>query len=353
MPFYSYTFVLLNLFSIISCKSQESKPINDIAPLIESKTDTLPWDLISNIFQDKFGNYWIASNGHGLYKYDGKKIKLFDHKDGLNNNYVTKVQGEENGSLWLSKTDGICRFDGVRFVDHNGEMVNAPTKDINFRPSGLIFNHLDGLAYYDGSSFSHFTIHPKDYEPPKNNLYRPYSVYSYIIENDNSVWLGTQDKGVCHLKDGKAKFYDSLDLAGPAVRAMFKDSKGNFWFGNNGGGLFKLEGSKLSNITEENGLSNFEWLKLKMSINKKGTLARVFAIHEDNEGNIWVGTADSGIWRINGKVLTNFTEKDGVSNLAINSIFKNNDGNLWFVSGGKSIIRFNGSRFEAVKFKLQ
>lgn len=45
-----------------------------------------------------------------------------------------------------------------------------------------------------------------------------------------------------------------MDVAG--VRAIFEDSEGNFWFGNNGSGLFKFDGKQLTNITKTFHLEN-------------------------------------------------------------------------------------------------
>lgn len=45
---------------------------------------------------------------------------------------------------------------------------------------------------------------------------------------------------------------------------------------------------------------------------KHGTLARVWTINEDNNGNLWIGTIDACVWRYDGKNLTNYTTKDGL-----------------------------------------
>ena len=143
---------------------------------------------------------------------------------------------------------------------------------------------------------------------------------------------------------------DSLDLGGPAVRTILADKNGNLWFGNNGGGLFQFDGKHLINITEKFGLGNQEFLRNFASKDMPTSMARVFAINEDTSGNIWVGTADAGIWRYDGKELKHYTVEDGLCGYNIIHIFENRTGDLWFVCNGQEIMYFDGQSFRPVIF---
>jgi len=73
------------------------------------------------------------------------------------------------------------------------------------------------------------------------------------------------------------------------------------------------------------------------------------AIAEDNAGNLWIGTYDSGVWCYDGKKLINYTTKDGLSGNAIMTIYKDSKGILWFGVDKGGVCTFNGKSFE--KFK--
>ena len=75
------------------------------------------------------------------------------------------------------------------------------------------------------------------------------------------------------------------------------------------------------------------------------TLARVWSVNEDNNGNIWIGTYDAGVWCYDGKNLTNYTTKDRLSSNAINTIYKDKKGELWFGTDGAGVCKFNGTSF--------
>ncbi|MBP6558523.1 MAG: diguanylate cyclase, partial [Flavobacterium sp.] len=79
------------------------------------------------------------------------------------------------------------------------------------------------------------------------------------------------------------------------------------------------------------------------------TLARIYAINEDSNGNLWIGTVDSGVWQYDGNKFTHYTEKDGLSSQAINTIYKDLKGDLWFGTDSDGVFKFNGETF--VKFK--
>jgi ligand-binding sensor domain-containing protein len=160
--------------------------------------------------------------------------------------------------------------------------------------------------------------------------------------------------GVC-LYDGKSfRWFKDNGLAGPAVRGLFEDSKGNLWFGNNGYGLIRYDpvSDKLTNFTKEKGLSNDDFLSNSTLAGKPmpGTMARVWTINEDNNGVLWIGTIDAGVWRYDGKNLKNYTLKEGLSSNAISVIYKDNKGERWFGTDDAGVCKFNGMGFEKVVF---
>jgi ligand-binding sensor domain-containing protein len=170
-----------------------------------------------------------------------------------------------------------------------------------------------------------------------------YGVYSILKDKKGNLWFGTQAEGVCRYDGKTLTWFKEKALAGPAVLSLFEDSKGNIWIGNNGTGLFLYDGNTLTNFTEEKGLNNPEFKSSgKLGL---GTLSRIYSINEDNKGNIWIGTVDAGVWKYDGTHLTNYTTKDGLTSNAVNTIFKDKNGELWFGTDGEGICKFNGTTF--------
>jgi len=51
---------------------------------------------------------------------------------------------------------------------------------------------------------------------------------------------------------------------------------------------------------------------------------------EDKAGNLWFGTSGEGVYRYDGNLFTQFTEKDGLSSNSVRSILEDKKGNIWF-----------------------
>lgn len=70
------------------------------------------------------------------------------------------------------------------------------------------------------------------------------------------------------------------------------------------------------------------------------------SIFQDSRGNYWFGTHDAGVYRYDGKVLSHFTEKDGLSSDQVRAI-QDHSGNLWFGTGGfAGLLPLDGQSFK-------
>ncbi len=337
------------LTTFFSCKGQgqqktEAQATQTVSKIIGDSVSCIGKN-IDCILQDRNGNYWFASNGEGAYRYDGKRLTHFTRKHGLCSDFVWSIVEDIHGILWFTTRDGFCCYNGTTITNHTDIIKNAPKGDLQYTKGGLFFGHLNGVCFYNGTTFTNFVIHPGNYFVPTNTTYRPYDVYCTLVDSSGKVYFGTQEKGVC-VYDGKTlSFINGKNLDGPAVRCIFQDKRGKLWFGNNGGGLFLYDGKTLRNITEEKKLNNYEFLIEKKPVDKPGSLARVFAINDDKAGNLWIGTVDSGVWKYDGSSLTNYTTKDGLSSNAIYGLYKDKKGELWFVSNGENMYHFDGQKF--------
>ncbi len=101
------------------------------------------------------------------------------------------------------------------------------------------------------------------------------------------------------------------------------------------------DGTQVINFSEKHGLSSEQK-------GEKGSLGRVFAIAEDQEGKIWFGTRDNGVWRFDGKQLTNFTPQDGLTSKSVFAIHVDQKNRVWLGMGDGRVCRYNGQSIERV-----
>ncbi len=329
-------------------------------------------EFVSCVLQDKSGNYWFATLGDGVCRYDGKTFTWFTVKNGLCDNYVWSIQEDKTlpageTGIFFGTRNGVCRYDGVNihpeksgFTDLSGQYDLVHNFDFLYnvnqgkawqsKPSDLWFGTTAGVYRYDGKLFTYTPLPESESDiklrqTGKEMYSNPYSVYCTYRDKAGKLWFGTESRGVC-CYDGKTFTWlreKGLDKA--AVRAIYEDKNGTLWFGNNGVGVFRYDGKTLTNFTEERGLGNPDFLKNPEMPDKAETLARIWTITEDKTGNLWFGTVNAGAWKYDGKSLTNYTVKQGLKSNAVYDIYKDNTGNLWFATYAGGVCRYDGKSF--------
>lgn len=310
-------------------------------------------DRVLSILQDRNGHYWFGTQNAGAYRYDGKNLLVFTTKDGLFQNQIQTIQEDASGNIWFGTGGfGVSYFDGKTIISPILNKGLGTEKAWKITDNDLWFYAGGGVYHHCDSAFTYLTFPKPDFDAqytakPANKI-SAYSIYSTLKDRNGHLWMGTQTMGVCRY-DGKSfTWFTEKGLRGPAVLDIFEDSYGRIWFGNNGNGLFCYDGKSLTNLSKDKGLYNPEFLQSGKQ--KAGTLTRVWAINEDNNGNIWIGTGDAGVWKYDGKNLVNYTEKDGIPNYPIETIYKDKGGQLWFGTNGGGVYKLNGTTFE--KFNI-
>ena len=147
-------------------------------------------------------------------------------------------------------------------------------------------------------------------------------IFSSCIDHYGNLWFGTQGGGVSKY-DGSSfiNFNTTQGLAQNLVSSIIEDSQGNLWFGTQGGGVSKYDGKSFSNLTTSEGLANNV----------------VYGIAEDKDGSVWFATLGGGVSKYNPKAknndksaFTNFTTADGLINNTVYCVTVDQIGNVWF-----------------------
>ncbi|HTF02654.1 MAG TPA: two-component regulator propeller domain-containing protein [Bacteroidia bacterium] len=329
-------------------------------------------DSILIIFQDKNNNYWFGSNGQGVYRYDGKTLTHFTTKDGLCHNQVREIKEDKSGNIYINTIGGISKFDGRVFVTLNPVESNSPDGGWKLEPDNLWFvgnQEENGPYRYDGKSLYDLEF-PKHYledEYPKRP-WSPYQVYTVYKDSRGNMWFGTSVFGICRY-DGKSldwMYEEHLSMVEGGgsfgIRSILEDKEGKFWFCNT---RFRydvypessadsnqvVKGNTLINYTKEKGIA----------ISKKQNeddLIYFMSITEDNKGNLWMVTYDDGVWRYDPSTelaagsenMTHYPVKNGSGTVFLYSIYQDHRGDLWLGTHTDGAYKFNGKTFEKFKF---
>ncbi len=160
----------------------------------------------------------------------------------------------------------------------------------------------------------------------------------------------------------------AMDIINFSDKSTICDSKGNLWFCTSGGGISRYDGKSFTNFTTEDGLINnavrcmledesgLLWLGTSQGLSIYNghvfTMPHEKALHDklintlflDGKGNVWIGTANNGLYKYDGNSFIHFSTVQGLPSNAIRSVREDLNGNIWIATFG-GISKYDGNNF--------
>lgn len=243
----------------------------------------------------------------------------------------------------------------VRTLGTNSEVMHCELLD---KDGNLWFSIIGEGAYrYDGKSFINFTT--------KDGLCNN-NVGSIIEDRAGHILLGTSS-GICKYDGNKFTKYPVPDTL--SITCMLEDKDGNLWFGAMNKGIYRYDGTNLTNIL----------YKYKHPFFGDKYEKHISDIIQDKNGNIWFSSWNGGgVWKYDGKIIKHFLpsidyyntnqdkrrsgntqnsldfipnnnsfipSQDYISDDMIFSIMEDKAGNIWFATRNHGACRYDGKIF--------
>ncbi len=221
---------------------------------------------------------------------------------------------------WLNMDQPVFQY-AARIWQTGEGLPQNEVQAIAQTPNGYLWiGTRDGLARFDGINF--FSFDSKNTPEIKNN-----SILALCVDRAGTLWVGTEGGGLACLKGRLFSHYSQADgLAGDHVNAIHEGNDGSLWIGTSEG-LSHFEDGKFSNITKQQGLLSNQ----------------IRSICEDQDANLWIAT-DQGLNRWNHGVKDSFTTADGLPNNSLRAIYFDFGGRLW-IGTDNGIAWYDGGKF--------
>jgi PAS domain S-box-containing protein len=271
-------------------------------------------------------------------------------QDGLPANSVNICLQTRDGFLWLGTSAGLYRFDGVRF-----ERVPTDPEDVsNCESIATLFEGRDsslwiGTAYNGVRKLKDGKLH----RYVESDGIMSFNIVVVLQSRTGEYWFGTSF-GLYRFSGAK---FTSVPITPNYITSLCEDSTGRVWVGTHGGVKVYKDGqevhvegleepAKTQMVTALcTGHNGDVWIGTHAGLLcwKKGMLTRigledglsdvaVASIYEDRDGNLWVGTNSGGINRRNAGKWSSFTTNEGLSNGHVQSICEDVEGSLWIAT---------------------
>ncbi len=263
----------------------------------------------------KDGSLWAGTEGGGLLRLRGDKLKVYSARDGLTEGFVRTVFEDDRGRVWVGTDDGLFVLEGERLrrVDQGAIApmgVHSITEDRNHRiwagGSGLIAIDPDG--------------HARDFPLP--GIYSENTVKRILETRDGTLWVGTVG-GLQRLEDGRFRTVPGIHAT---VRSLLQTSDGTLWIGTIGEGLWTFQDGRLARVSGPGFLPS----------------DTVLSIFEDDQRQIWIGT-QAGLVRLNKTMVSLVSLPEG-GDPDFETISGNDAGDVWVAAHSLYLIHDGKAR---------
>ncbi|WP_028305142.1 ligand-binding sensor domain-containing protein [Oceanospirillum maris] len=337
-----------------SLHTMAATPLADYFIETWTSRDGLPHNSINAIAQTDDGYLWFAT-WEGVARYNGLDFKLFTRgndtfmKDSgvkslvaLADNHllVAGARGsvaERQGLLWRGH-ESANNLVNHTLIDQQGNLWLAiEGKGVQFRPllsngqfgpiqwklnigSYRLAESPDGVIYV-GTEKGLYQLEAQSDNPQQLTASHFQRVY-YLSFNHNQTLLLATDRGAWYWDKGKATLI-TPQLADLTVTVIEQDREGQLWLGTINKGIARLQNQQLEFLDISEGLPN----------------NRVLSWLEDLEGSIWVGT-NGGVIRLRKAPFISITQQKGLIGDYVRTLLALDDGEVLVgSSNGLSLLK--------------
>jgi ligand-binding sensor domain-containing protein/signal transduction histidine kinase len=305
------------------------------------------------------GELWIGTYGRGLMRLRDGKMSALRAPSSLPHDNVLAIFEDTEENVWVGTQGGLLRLSpGVASTITGADGVPLSINTIYADPLGSLFvTALNGrLFQVEGQALVPVRLPAALDKLPIRNVFR---------DRKGRLWIGTDGQGVVRLDGGEIVRYTMKNgLVNDFIRAFCEDREGDVWIGTDGGlscwraGRLRTAGGLVYGsvrsllldrrgdlwVATEGGVSRFRFGE-SVPEPSLGPLSgqKVWALFEDADGGLWMGTQGAGLFVLKGGVLRQFTVEQGLPSNKIYFIAEDERHRLW-MSGPSGV--FSVSRFD-------
>lgn len=297
-----------------------------------SAENGLSHNSVNDIIQTKDGYIWVATR-NGISKFNGKDFENFNKENGLTSSIINSLFEDSKGRLWIGSFDkGAYYIEDDKIISlediHKPNYYNVNSFLESNDGTIYMFCNNGVIVYKDGLQ-NVIPLNDADEESVKP------SQAAWI--DDNTIYIATSDTGIAILKLKEERIsYINSNTHGieDVTYSVIMDSDNNIWVGTKG---------ELLKLKNENIVARYKFDREEYNIN------RVTDIVARNESELLLSFEGNGFTIFNkrtGSYDEMIRQRNGLPHRNIYAILEDNEGNIWLATRGAGIVRFRDKGFK-------
>ena len=200
-------------------------------------TEGLSGDFISEFFEDREGNLWMATS-NGIDMFRGLRVTSFSRREGLSADNVDSVLASRDGTIWIGNANNleVLSPDGGPSQAGKGLHGNQVTSLLEDH-AGRLWAGIDNtLSVYQGGKF--IQIRRQDGSPVG-------VVIGMTEDSENNIWAETMGPPGTLIRIRNTKVRGELPAPQmPLARKVIADPQSGIWLGLMNGDLARYRSGK-------------------------------------------------------------------------------------------------------------
>ena len=337
----------------------------------------------TSIYFENDQKIWLGTKDYGLYLLQGKNSPqpiLYQYATNPYNSYslcddhINTLFHDNSGNLWVGTEKGVAKFDTYKQgftivgINNNSEQGlvdqnvwafnedNEKTIYIGTKKGLTVYHPLKNKFshYYRSEKKEHYlmSIYPEtpskiwlgfddglfilnikspfDYTYTKvefleNSIDQNIRVYQIKSFKNNKLWIGSRaGLSLLNKDDLSYQFFQPSNLSNSigdgAIKVIYNDLKGFYWFVTTSDGLFKMV---------EDGDSPI-FIPFVTNISGSNS-AHITSLLQTDTSSLWIGTYGEGLKYLNLSkgTITSYSEANGLANNVIYGLLSDDAKNVW------------------------